>query len=253
MIFATDLDGTMIFSHRQVIGLEDELYCVEYYNGNPITYMTHSAIKMLKTLISKIFVIPVTTRSISQFERVEFFSTTEYAIADNGGVILHNGMILSEWDNYIKSILMKYDLKGTCELFSGLPSLILPPKIVDGKFVFAKSDNIDLCREYLKCKLDSKIWQVSYQGKKVYAIPIEITKGNALKYISKNLIHDNQLIVSAGDSNLDVSMLNYSNYGIIPRNSNLSAHNTNGFIETGTGVYSADAILSLVENLSNSF
>lgn len=248
MIFATDLDNTMIFSHRQVIGLEDELYCVEYYNGKPITYMTHSAIQMFKNLIGNIFVIPVTTRSISQFERIEFFSTTEYAIVDNGGIILHNRIQDSEWNNYIQSILVKYDLKGTYEIFSDLPGLISSPKIVDGKFVFAKSDNIDLCREYLKCKLDTKIWQVSYQGKKVYAIPIEITKGNALKYISENLIHNNQPIVSAGDSNLDISMLDYSDYSIIPRDSELSALNRSGFIETGTGIYSADAILKLVSN-----
>ena len=131
MIFATDLDNTMIFSHRQVIGLEDELYCVEYYNGKPITYMTHSAIQMFKNLIGNIFVIPVTTRSISQFERIEFFSTTEYAIVDNGGIILHNRIQDSEWNNYIQSILVKYDLKGTYEIFSDLPGLISSPKIVD--------------------------------------------------------------------------------------------------------------------------
>lgn len=251
MIFATDLDNTMIFSHRRVVGLEDELYCVEYYNGNPISYMTHSAVQILKILINRIFVIPVTTRSILQFKRIEFFSTTEYAIADNGGVILHNGIIHSEWNNYIQNILMNYDLKGACEIFSNLPSLISPPRIVDGKFVFAKSDNIDLCKEYLKCKLDTKIWHVSFQGKKIYAIPMEITKGNALKYLSENLIYDNQLIISAGDSNLDLSMLDYSNYSIIPKDSNLSVHKRNGFIETGLGIYSADAILNLVANLSN--
>lgn len=253
MIFATDLDNTMIFSHERVVGLENKLYCVEYYNGNPISYMTHSAIQMLKILINKISVIPVTTRSILQFKRIEIFSTTEYAIADNGGVILHNGIIHSEWNNYIQNILMNYDLNGTFEIFNSLPSLISPPRIVDGKFVFAKSDNIDLCKEYLKCKLDTKIWQVSFQGKKIYAIPIDITKGNALKYIRENLIYDNQLIVSAGDSNLDLSMLDYSNYSIIPKDSNLSACNLNRFIETGTGIYSADAILNLVTNLSNSF
>lgn len=251
MIFATDLDNTMIFSHSRVIGLEDELYCVEYYNGKPITYMTHSAIQMLKILMSKVFVIPVTTRSISQFKRVEFFSTTEYAIADNGGVILHKGIVNPKWDNYIQSILMKYDLKDTCNIFSSLPGLISPPKIVDGKFVLAKSDKIDLCEQYLKCRLNTKIWQVSFQGKKVYAIPSEITKGNALKFISESLIHDNHPVVSAGDSNLDISMLDYSSYSIIPKDSKLSVLNTSEFIEIGYGINSADEILKFVINIFN--
>lgn len=253
MIFATDLDNTMIFSHRRVVGLEKQLYCVEYYNGKPITYMTYSAIKMLKILISKMLVIPVTTRSISQFKRIEFFSTTEYAIVDNGGVILHNGKKDSTWDNYINTILQKYNLKETYEVFCSLPGLQSSPKIVDEKFVFAKSDDIDLCRKYLDCKLDTKIWQISYQGKKVYAIPIEITKGSALKYICESLIYDNQLIISAGDSNLDLSMLYYSNYSIIPRDCSLSNFNNNKFFKTGVGIYCADNILNLVSALYNNF
>lgn len=251
MIFATDLDNTMIFSHRRVTGLEDKLYCVEYYNGKPITYMTHSAIKMLKSLINKIFVIPVTTRSIIELERIEFFSNTEYAIADNGGVILHNGIVYSEWDNYIQNILKKYDLGYTFKIFSNLPNLILPPKIVDEKFVFAKSDNINSCIEYLKCKLDTKMWQILFHGQKIYAIPMEITKGNALKFISENLISNNQPIISAGDSILDLSMLDYSNYSLIPGDSNLSTLNRSKFIKTGLGIYSADETLKFVNNIFN--
>lgn len=251
MIFATDLDNTMIFSHRKVAGLEDKLYCVEYYNGKPITYMTHSAIEMLTSLMSKIFVIPVTTRSIEQFERIELFSATEYAIVDNGGTILHNGLVYPEWNNYIQGILKKYDLKGTCEIFGNLPSLVSEPRIVDEKFVFAKSDDIDSCKEYLKCKLDTKIWQVSIQGKKVYAIPMDITKGNALKFVSENLLPNNQPIISAGDSNLDMFMLDYSDYSIIPGDSNLSALNFNGYIKASNGIHSADAILRLVNDLFN--
>lgn len=71
MILATDLDNTMIFSHRRVSGKENQLCCVEYYNGKPVAYMTQTAIEMLNLLLSKIFVIPVTTCSMSQFERIE--------------------------------------------------------------------------------------------------------------------------------------------------------------------------------------
>ena len=250
MVFGTDLDNTMIFSHRRVIGFEDKLYCVEYYNGRPVTYMTYSSIEMLKHLMSKIFIIPVTTRSITQFKRIEFFSSTEYAIVDNGGVIIHDGIVYPEWSNYIQSILKEYDLDGTCEIFCNLPGLISPPKIVDGKFLFAKSDEIDMCRKYLEDKLDSKIWQVSFQGKKIYAIPNEITKGNALRFICENLLPDNQLIVSAGDSNLDISMLDYSHYSIIPNDSNLSTQNINGYIKLGDGIHTADEILKFVNTLS---
>lgn len=251
MIFATDLDNTMIFSHKRIKGLEYKFHCVEYYDGKPITYMTYFAINMLKSLLSRMYVIPVTTRSIAQFKRIEFFSDTEFAVADNGGVILHNGMVYPEWDKYIQNILKRYDLKIAFKTFSELPNLISPPRIVDGKFVFAKSDDTSLCEEYLKSKLDTKMWQISFQGKKVYAIPAEITKGNALRYISEILLSNSQPIISAGDSNLDISMLEYASYSIIPKDSKLSIMNKGEFIETGVGIYSADEILKFVNNIFN--
>ena len=249
MIFATDLDNTMIFSHNRITGAEDKFHCVEYYNGKPITYMSYSAIKMLASLMNKIFIVPATTRSVEQFKRIEFFFNAEYVIADNAGVILHNGIIHQAWDDHIQNILKRYDLEYAYKTFCRLPGLVLPPKIVDKKFVFAKSDNIDLCKEYLKCKLDTKIWQISFYGKKIYAIPIEITKGNALRFICEHLLPSNQTIISAGDSSLDMSMLNYSDYSIIPNDSNLSNLNINRYIKKGEGVYSADEILKFVENM----
>ena len=101
----------------------------------------------------------------------------------------------------------------------------------------------------MKCKLDTKIWQISFYGKKIYAIPIEITKGNALRFICEHLLPSNQTIISAGDSSLDMSMLNYSDYSIIPNDSNLSNLNINRYIKKGEGVYSADEILKFVETM----
>ena len=250
MIFATDLDNTMIFSHRLIKGHEENVRCVEYYNGKPITYMTHTSIEKLKNLIKKIHVIPITTRSISQFERIELFSSTMYAVVDNGGTILQNGSVQPEWEKYIDSILSKYNFEDALKVFSNIPNLILQPKIVDGKFLFAKSDNIDLCKKFLENELDTKIWQLSFQGAKVYAIPMEITKGNALKFINEKLINDKQSVISAGDSNLDLSMLEYADYGIIPRDCNLCALKPKKFIEIGTGIYTSDEILDFVTNLS---
>ena len=64
MIFATDLDNTMIFSNRRIVGFEDEVRCVEYYKGRPLTFMTHSSIAKLEDLVRKIDVVPITTRSL---------------------------------------------------------------------------------------------------------------------------------------------------------------------------------------------
>ena len=250
MIFATDLDNTMIFSHRLVKGNENKLHCVEYYNGKAITYMTCTAIEKLKNLMKEIHVIPITTRSISQYERIQIFSSTMYAVVDNGGTILQNGMIQSEWEKYIKNTLHKYNFEEVLRVFSHIPNLILQPRIVDGKFVFAKANDIDLCEQFLQMELDTKIWQLSFQGSKIYAIPREITKGNALRFIKERLINDKQTLISAGDSNLDLSMLEYSDYGIIPKDCKLATLKQKEFIEIGTGINTADEILDFVIQLA---
>lgn len=246
MVFATDLDNTMIFSHRLIGGLEKSVRCVEFYQGKPITYMTYTAIEKLKMLVSKMHVIPVTTRSVSQLNRVEFWSTTEYAIADNGGTILHHGVPLIEWEQHIQEVLSSYDLQAVYKIFSELPSLHSAPRIVDNKFVYAKSDNVEACKQLLLQKLNTKIWQISIQGSKIYAIPQGITKGVALKHLCENILCHYQPVITAGDSTLDISMLEYATYGIIPSDCSLATLEENNWLRANSGIYSSDAILDYV-------
>lgn len=247
LIFATDLDGTMIYSHRVVVGFEDTLHCVEYYDGKPITYMTFPAVQKLEYLLDRIHVIPATTRSISQLKRVEFFSTTKFAIADNGGAILHNGIIDKKWQSHILDILDMYNFEKVLEIFYKLPTLISKPTIVDNCFVFVKAENTMLCKQILEYQLDAKIWQLSFQGKKIYAIPKEISKGNALRYICENLISNFSYVIASGDSHLDISMLEYSDYALIPSDCILASLNKDKkFINVGSGIYSAEQILEFV-------
>lgn len=250
MIFFTDLDGTMIFSHRLVNeSNKDLVYCVEYYNGKPITYMTYSAIDKMKQLPC---VIPVTTRSIEQFKRVEFFNNSEYAVACNGGIILHNGSVDEKWSKHIDSIVAEYDLGAAQSIFNSLPKIISKPKIVDQIFVFAKSESPELCIEILKAKLNTKIWEFVIQGQKVYAIPKTITKRNAVKYICEQLLEKNQPVISAGDTTLDISMLEYTDYSIVPGDSKIALLQNDKFIRSGSGIDSADEILKFVLDLLHS-
>lgn len=250
MIFATDLDNTMIFSHRLIGGLENEVHCVEFYQGRDITYMTNTAIEKLKLLQQQLYVIPVTTRSVSQLNRVELWSTMQYAIIDNGGTILHYGIPISQWKEYIGKILASYDLLGLCNLLNHLPGLISSPKIIDDKFVFAKSNEAETCTKILFKTLDTKIWQISFQGTRIYVIPKGITKGIALRYLCENILPCHLPVIAAGDSTLDISMLEYANYGIIPSDCSLRAFSDKNWIQAGCSIHAADAILDYVSSLS---
>lgn len=250
MLFATDLDNTMIFSHRRIGGFESEVHCVEFYQGRPITYMTNTAIEKLKALQRQLYVIPVTTRSISQFNRVEFWSTMHYAIVNNGGTILHRGNPVPQWEEYMQKVLASYDLQNVCKLFCHLPNLVSNPKIVDGKFVFAKSNDVETCKQILSEKLNTKIWQISFQGTKIYAIPQGITKGIALRYLCENILSCHSPVIAAGDSTLDISMLEYATYGMIPSDCSLCTLSDNKWIKAGSSIHAADAILDSVSSLS---
>ena len=249
MIFATDLDGTMIYSKRRIAEITNQLTCVEFLNEKPISYMTDSAIEKLKFLLDKIYVIPATTRSTSQFMRVKLFTSTEFAIVANGGIILHNGTIDQDWQKSISSLLIEYNFEDVLNVFYNLPNLTSKPTLVDSCFVFAKTDNVVLVKKILQSKLDKNIWQLSFQGNKVYAIPCKISKGNALKFIYENYLNSNSPIIASGDSNLDLSMLDYSDYALIPSDCSLATLNSgNDFIQMGINVFSTEKILDFVMN-----
>ncbi|MFR0871963.1 MAG: hypothetical protein ACLSG5_11605 [Oscillospiraceae bacterium] len=86
LIFS-DLDGTLIFSaSRKQPG---DIVC-EYKDNREISCIT----KRQAELLPGLEIIPVTTRSIEQYRRIRFpegFSP-EYALTDNGGTLLVNGV-----------------------------------------------------------------------------------------------------------------------------------------------------------------
>lgn len=95
MIFATDLDKTMIFNKKYVNeSIIDKVQLVETINQSPVSYMSKSAINKLKEVNKKIQVIPTTTRSLEEFYNVKTFEFCKYAIVSNGGIILEDNKIM---------------------------------------------------------------------------------------------------------------------------------------------------------------
>lgn len=247
MIFATDLDNTMIYSHKLIQENDSKFTCVEYYHDKPITYMTNTSIEKLKLLMEKTIVIPVTTRSIEQFNRISFFKNCKYSIVANGGIILIDGKPDLEYLEIRNQWLKSYDFKQPIDIISRLPQLELQPRFVDESFVFAKVKNPEQSKEILKEKLDTKIWQIHSIGNKIYVIPDIINKGCALKYLVEGILKRSDHVIAAGDSLLDIPMLKYSNYPVVPFECELLKQNLNVF-KVGENIFSADDILRLALN-----
>lgn len=87
-----DLDNTLIFSHRHDVG---EKMVVEYLDGKEQSYMQMHIYEMFcKT--EKI-IVPLTSRTCVQYERIELPVFPQYALLDNGGILLINGEKDEAW------------------------------------------------------------------------------------------------------------------------------------------------------------
>ena len=90
----------MIFSYRHEIGKDKR--CVEIYQGREISFVTEKTYGLLKKLKEKALFVPVTTRTVEQYRRIDLgVGTLPYALVCNGGVLLANGQEDESW--YLES------------------------------------------------------------------------------------------------------------------------------------------------------
>lgn len=110
--FASDLDRTLIYSHRM---LEQYAYkgayeLIEVLDDRPLSYMSIETKASLQAIHQAGWFIPVTTRTTAQFERITLFQQEikpEYAVTTNGGCILHHGKPLEEWQAIVDERLQE--------------------------------------------------------------------------------------------------------------------------------------------------
>lgn len=223
LIYATDLDRTVIFSSKFFKPCEKNVTCVEYKGNKEISYMYNEALDLLYELMEKkdLFLIPITTRSLEQYQRVTPFQKCKYAIVANGGIILYNGEVFKPWQKHIKEILEKYQeydnnvveiLKKYQDYFDS------EIRKVDDIFYFVKlQDNDDRNEEllkYLDITIDKSLWNFTLQGLKLYIIPKEITKENALNFLKSYL--NESFLITSGDGKLDKDFIMMGDIIFIP-------------------------------------
>ena len=94
--FHTDLDNTILYSYKHDIGPYKS--CVEIYQGRQVSYITDNTCTLLQQLKEKISIVPTTTRTIEQYNRIDLsVFSPRYALVCNGGVLLIDGREDTEW------------------------------------------------------------------------------------------------------------------------------------------------------------
>ena len=220
-ILNVDLDNTLIYSYKHNIG-EDKIN-VELYNGREISFITKKTFDLLKKVKEKYLVVPTTTRTKEQYDRI-FLGVGEfkYALVCNGGILLVDGKIDIDWYNKSKSLICEScdELLKAIEYLENEKLRTFEVRFIEELFVFTKCDEPERVVENLKEKLDMSLVYVFNNGVKVYVVPKRLDKGTAVKrfreYIEIGKNEKVRKVVAAGDSEFDVSMVKAADTGIVP-------------------------------------
>ncbi len=237
MIFASDLDSTLIYSSRHCNLInEEKLFPVDFYN-NRCSFITNSMKDTLEHINESMLFIPVTTRSPNEYMRIKYFYEVikpKYAIVANGGIILKNGIELKDWSDIISAKIKESvpvsSMIKLCSFFLE-SNLVMRYKTCEDLFIYSIVDegNIanmistkEIALDYFESlqRFCSKYnYSLSKQGRKVYIVPNCINKYDPINYIMQ--LENISTFLAAGDSLLDYPMIKYSNYGIVPTHGEL--------------------------------
>ncbi|KAA0948521.1 haloacid dehalogenase [Sporosarcina sp. ANT_H38] len=255
MMFASDLDGTLVYSHRRLAEetLNVSIRNVEVFNGREISFMTEKAIALLRDLSNEMMFVPVTTRTVEQYNRISLFREEirpTYVITSNGGVVHKNGKVDMHWQDYIRtkinrSVASVKDVKRRIEEIAGA-SQLESIRVVDEFFVYLIIKP-PLSPERFKdyTRLAAEIgWVFSVQGRKVYFIPSFINKWDAVDYVSKK--EGKKTVYTAGDSNLDVCLIQQAEFGLIPRHGEAAVNFGHLGLTQKTGILASEEIIETI-------
>lgn len=213
--FYTDLDNTILYSYKHDIG--PYKICVEHYQGRQVSYVTPKTHALLQQLNETISIVPTTTRTVEQYNRIHLpeFSP-RHALVCNGGILLTDGKEDTEW--YERSLKLvsvcKEALKYGERLLEQDNNRCFEVRNIKGLFIFTKSEKPFASVERLRANLDKEIVDIFSNGLKVYIVPKVLNKGTAVMRFQKK--HPLDCVIAAGDSEFDIPMLNCADLGIAP-------------------------------------
>lgn len=212
-LFFTDLDNTLIYSHRHQHG--DEIRWVETLNNKLQSFMSLSTYEYFLRQ-SFYSVVPITTRNYTQYIRLQQMAKDfgwKDALICNGAILLHNYEEVTEWSQ--ESIrLCKTTTPFFEEAFSkcselfGRESMVLTEHFMF--YIKSYDVNGDLSR--VKNLVEEGCLTILKDSRKIYVFPKILNKGTAiLRYMHRS---KKDWCIAAGDSEFDVPMLEVANVAL---------------------------------------
>lgn len=226
-VLALDLDQTMIFSVRTaLLNPEEPVMWVEDYNGAPLSLMTVRAHELLERIAHHQHVVPCTTRTIEQYQRVRLPGPSRFAICANGGIVLRDGHRDADWDRHVTDLTSASapvpDVLDWLRRLSGYP-WVKTVTTAESLFCYlVATDRDSIAATWVE---DLTGWAhehgliVSVQGRKVYVVPERLTKGAAARWLANET---GARLLAAGDSLLDLPLLLEADIAVRPPHGELA-------------------------------
>lgn len=259
LMVACDLDRTLIYSaNSMALQCSDSsapaLVVAEVYEGSPLSFMTRTAWNVLERLVRHAIFVPVTTRTLQQFRRVNIPGRNlGYAVTTNGAVLLHDGVPDPAWTEFIRATVKTncapLQEVHDCVLGPEKPPAILRGRVAEDVFVYCIVNREELSADYLEdlsgwCQ--ERGWTISLQGRKLYLVPSPVTKEAALAEVRRRLPVD--MLVAAGDSKLDAGILQIADVAIRPAHGELDRtafHLPHLKVTSASGIMAGEEVLHL--------
>ena len=234
-VVAVDLDRTLIYSAAAIETARTDasrpvpqLVCVEHLDGRPQSFMTSLAAGWLDQIREDAVLVPATTRTLQQYARVCLpGGPPAYAVTSNGGHIVVNGAADQDWRRAVDATIAGSGAP-LAEVVEGLArqadgSWVRNRRVADQLFCYLVVDLAELPADFLPTWTSwcaRRGWVVSVQGRKIYALPRELTKEAALAEVLNRT--GARRLLAAGDGALDAGFLMLADAAIRPAHGELA-------------------------------
>lgn len=248
ILFACDLDNTLIHSWRH---RKSGDVCIEHIGEKEQGYMSPKAAELYRSLPENILLVPVTTRSVDQYRRIEWPGNREpeLAVTTNGAILLGRKDVLRDGitGSGLRDGQGEDSGGGTVQQDSGddLSGLIrgwtAASKSASALYRRTMDELLDILSasgHYLRVRYVDDFYLFAYceegvnpmdavpesafrtglhitaSGRKIYFLPPMFSKGEAVRKL-RNLLRP-PLILAAGDTEIDLSMAEHADIMFIP-------------------------------------
>jgi hydroxymethylpyrimidine pyrophosphatase-like HAD family hydrolase len=265
VIYASDLDRTLIYSLGALGVPEDSpgLVPAEIIDGRNASYISRDALDLLRELTAKVIFMPVTTRTVAEYKRINLFQETiipDYAVTSNGGNILVSGDVDQEWRTHIGRIV-ELNSASAEEVRMIVRAVVRQEWIISERYcdelfytyvVYRDALPLDEINHMAE-RLNEIGWKVSLQGRKLYVVPEAVNKSDAIVHVRRTV--RSEPMVASGDSLLDKCLLESADYAIAPRHGEIFAEQQASQVKLNypftelAGVHAGNEIMQYVHRI----